>query len=56
MKIGSLEFQFFFLKKKIDKIQKHLLKNKKDISNKRNFLILLSKLKKIKKYLKKREW
>ncbi|MGX7577277.1 30S ribosomal protein S15 [Candidatus Vidania fulgoroideorum] len=50
MKTGTTKFQMFCLKKKIKKLKIHLKKHKKDLHNKRGFLNMLSKLKKIKKY------
>lgn len=49
---GSSNFQIALLTKKINKLQKHFTKNKKDNHSKYGLLKMISKRKKLLKYIK----
>ncbi|BBA84992.1 30S ribosomal protein S15 [Candidatus Nardonella dryophthoridicola] len=48
-----LKKYFDNINNKIEKLKIHFLKNKKDLHSKRGFILLISKKKKILKYIKK---
>ncbi|WDI78933.1 30S ribosomal protein S15 [Candidatus Purcelliella pentastirinorum] len=50
---GSSNIQIALLTKKINKLQKHFIKNKKDKHSKYGLLKMISKRKKLLKYIKK---
>ncbi|MGX7589300.1 30S ribosomal protein S15 [Candidatus Vidania fulgoroideorum] len=54
-KCGLVKYQILYLSYKINKLKTHIKNNPKDISNKMSLIKMISKRKKMNKYLEKRE-